>query len=67
MKVTLKAARVNANLSQVKAAKALGISESTLAKWENGDTCPRADRMQDICDLYNCGMDDVVFFAQQLR
>ncbi|MBO5122497.1 MAG: helix-turn-helix transcriptional regulator [Oscillospiraceae bacterium] len=61
MRVTLKAARVNANMSQAVAAKALGVGESTLAKWESGDTCPRADRMHDICDLYGCQIDDIIF------
>ena len=61
MKVTLKAARVNAGLTQAAAAEKLGIGESTLQQWETGKRCPRADRMGEICDLYGCSTDDIIF------
>lgn len=35
MKVSLKAARVNANLTQIEAAKKLNVTKDTIANWEN--------------------------------
>lgn len=61
MRVTMKAARVNANLSQANAAKALNIGLKTLQNWEAGVTFPRADRLKEICNLYGCGLEDIIF------
>lgn len=41
IKITLKAARVNAGLTLKKAAEALGISTVTLTSYEHGRTSPR--------------------------
>ena len=41
-KISLKAARVNAGVSQKEAAILLQISNKTLSSWENGDTFPSA-------------------------
>lgn len=41
-KITLKAARVNAKLSQAQAAEKLGVSEVTIRNWEKGVTFPMA-------------------------
>ena len=36
MKLSLKAARINANLTQKNIAKQLGVSEATVCRWEMG-------------------------------
>ena len=59
MKVTIKALRVNANLSQEEAAKGLGINKCTLIKWENHVTYPSIIQLHDICRLYKCTLDDI--------
>ena len=51
-KISLEAARRNADLSQKDAAKALKISNTTLGKWERGESFPTADKIQEICELY---------------
>jgi len=61
VKVTIKAARVNVGLSQVEAAKQLGIGLKTLQNWEAGASSPRADKMGDICSLYKCTPNDLIF------
>lgn len=60
-KISLKAARVNAGLSQKAAAKALGVSNQTLCKWENGKTFPDAKQIAALCELYGVSYDDVNF------
>lgn len=59
MLVSLKAARVNANLTQKAVAKALGISEVTIINWEKGKTSPTADNLSALCALYNANIDDI--------
>lgn len=61
IKISLKAARVNADLSQKQVAKALGVSNKTVSSWENGDTFPSAKYIALLCKLYNVSYDDVIF------
>ena len=61
-KLTLKAARVNAGLTQKEAAEALKVSNKTLGNWENGVSAPKADKIDAICDLYSVGYDHLIFF-----
>ena len=61
-KITLKAARVNANLSQQAAADLIGVAVSTLRNWEAGKTFPTKPKIDKICEVYNISF-DVLFFA----
>lgn len=56
---SIRAARVNAGYTQKQAAQALGVSESTVIKWEKGSSVPLADKFVEMCQLYNVSMDDV--------
>jgi len=60
-KMTLRAARTNVKMQQKKAATALGISNKTLSKWENGLSMPKADKIDLICALYKVTYDDLIF------
>lgn len=60
-KFSLKAARVNAHLTQKAAAEAIGISNKTLSSWENGFTAPTADVIPVICNLYGVTYDQLNF------
>ena len=62
-KISLKAARVNAVLSQKEAAKKLGISNKTLCSWENGKTYPDQPMIEKICVLYGVTYDMIDFTA----
>ena len=62
-KISLKAARVNAGLSQKEAAILLGISNKTLCSWENGKTFPDQPRIDKICVLYGVTYDMLDFSA----
>ena len=63
IKITMKAARVNVGLSQEEAAKALKVGVSTVANWEKGKSAPRADKMADICALYKCPLENLIFLS----
>ena len=61
LKISLKAARVNAGLSQKDAAKALKVSNKTLHSWESGDSFPSAKYIDAICELYKISYDAINF------
>ena len=52
MKITLRAARVNAGLTQLQVEKATGFARSTLTRWESGKGFPRIDDLTTLCNLY---------------
>ena len=61
-KTNLKAARVNAGLTQKQAADSLGIAPSTLRNWEKGITFPKQPDIEKLCELYGTSYDYVNFF-----
>ena len=60
-KITLKAARVNANLSQREAAKALGVNVSTLQNYETNKTVPDWAMVKRIEKVYRYPADFIIF------
>lgn len=60
-KITLSAARKNIGLTQIDAAKRLGIATSTLRSWEQGNTYPGQPDIEKICELYNLKYDYINF------
>ena len=50
--ISLKAARVNANLTQAEVAKRLHKSKQTIANWESGKTKVSAADLLVLCDMY---------------
>lgn len=61
LKITLKAARINAGLSQKEAAEKLGVSNKTLCKWESGSSYPNAKMIDALCSLYGVHYDSIIF------
>ena len=61
VKISMKAARVNAGLSQKAVADRLGVSNKTIGNWENGITYPPADKIPEICELYGLSYDNLNF------
>lgn len=65
MAITLKAARINANLTQAAALQAYSdqsgktISQSTLIKWEQNKTFPTVQQFKVLCRIYGVEMDDI--------
>lgn len=62
-KITLKAIRANANLTQAEVAKKLDISPSTWSKWENGKSYPDVVEIEKIEKLFNIGYSDIKFLT----
>lgn len=66
-KISLKAARVNANLTMVEAAKKLGIAVSTLVKWEKEPWNISALYQNKISEAYSISIDAIDFFCPGTR
>ena len=63
MKITLKSARVNANLTQLEAAKRLGVTRQTLSNWETGKSYPSVVKFKVIEKVYGVSYDNLDFLA----
>lgn len=64
IQITLKAARVNVGLSQKEAAKALGISQNTLIKWEKYPDVIPPFRQSAISAVYRMPIDNIIFLPK---
>ena len=61
MKITLKAARVNAGLTQDEVAKILKKSKNTIVNYENGKSSPDIETGKALAKLYGLSVDDIIF------
>ena len=59
MRISMKAARTNANLKQEDMASALNVSRQTISSWEKGKSLPTADMIDPICTLLGVKYDDI--------
>lgn len=57
--MSLRAARINANLKQSDMAVALNVSRKTISAWESGKSMPTADRIDDICAVLGVSYNDI--------
>ncbi len=65
MQITLKAARVNANLTQKEVGDSVGVGRDTIASWEAGTTFPDVLSFKKLCDMYGVSMDAIIFLPQR--
>ena len=56
-KISLAAARTNANMTQEQLAQALGVSKFTVCNWENGKSEPSMSQLSVISRLAKIPMD----------
>lgn len=57
--ISLAAARVNAGMTQEKAAKALNVSKQTILNWEKGRSVPSISQARELSNLYKIPMDNI--------
>lgn len=67
MKISLKAARVNANLTLIDAAAMLGIGKDTLIKWEREPWNISALYQKRISEVYSIPIDMINFFPNGIE
>lgn len=59
--VSIKAARVNANLSKKQASELLGTTERTLYNWEEKKTAIPVDAIKQMCEIYRIPIECIRF------
>lgn len=59
VKISLEAARVNANMTQLQVAEALNVSKSTIINWEKGRTKIPFSSLVVLCEMYNFPIDSI--------
>ncbi|MFD1887502.1 helix-turn-helix transcriptional regulator [Paenibacillus wenxiniae] len=65
MRITVKAARVNAGMSQEEVAKHLGLSKNGYTRKENGQSKFYIDEIVSLSDLFNVKLEN--FFETMCR
>ena len=61
MAITLKSARVNKGLTQVKGAKLIGITPDTLSNYERGKSYPDVPIIQKMEQVYGVSYSELIF------
>ena len=61
MEITIKAARVNKDLTQAEAAKLLGVSKDSLWNYENGRSFPDVRVIKKMEEVYEMSYDNLIF------
>lgn len=61
MKITVRAARVNAGLTQEEVAKKVKKSKNTIVNYESGKRSPDIETAKALAALYGCSVDDLIF------
>ena len=64
IKISLAAARVNANLTQEYVAKELKVSKNTIVSWEKGESEPKKSQADSLSVLYRMPL-DYIFFGKK--
>ena len=59
-KIPLRAARVNANLTQVEAAKAMGKTKQTIVNWESGASSIKYTDLLKLSELYQIPIENLL-------
>ena len=52
--------REKRGISQNELAALVGVTQSAVAKWETGDSMPRADKLCQLAEILNCTVDDLL-------
>lgn len=61
MEITLKAARVNAGMTQIQLAKIVGTTKNTISNYERYITIPDMEMGQKIAEACGCSVNDLRF------
>ena len=59
LRISLAAARVNADMTQTDVSKALKVSNKTVLSWEKGKTSPSYATLKALSDLYKVPIDNI--------
>ena len=52
--------RKKKGMNQEELAEKLGVSRQSVSKWESNNSYPETDKIVQICNIFNCSMDDLI-------
>lgn len=55
----LKEMRRKRGMTQASLAQKMGVTQSMVAKWEAGGSCPRGEVLTRLADLLHCSIDEL--------
>lgn len=58
--MSYKSCRLKAGITQAVAALRIGVHQTAVAQWENGRSLPKADKLKEIAEAYNCTVDELL-------
>lgn len=67
MKVSLKAARINAGLTQDDVSRQTGWARSTIKRWERYETAPPARKRKILCELYDAAEEEISWKSEYTK
>ena len=50
----------NGGMTQEKLAWQMGVSRQTVSKWESGEAIPEVAKLLDLCDIFQCRLDELL-------
>lgn len=59
LRISLAAARVNAELTQEQVAEKMGITKGTIINWEKGRIIPKIPEMEMLSKIYDIPVDNI--------
>lgn len=65
MKISIKGARVEKNMTQSQVGKEMGVTKDTISNWERGKTSPTGKQLLKLCELYDVSPSDI-FLPEKL-
>lgn len=65
MKISIKGARIERNMTQSQVGKEMGVTKDTISNWERGKTSPTGNQLLKLCELYNVSPSDI-FLPEKL-
>ena len=54
-------------LSQTELARLINVSQQSVAKWENGVSSPRTDKLPEIAKVLNCEISDLFKHESEVK
>ena len=64
LKFTLRALRINKNMTQTEIAKIVGVSKYIIGKWERGEAYPDAIQIKKLEKFFDVGFDEIIFLPR---
>ena len=63
--MNFKKRREELNLTQEQVARAIGLSQQAIAKWETGESLPRAEMLPRLAKILSCTIDELLAAADE--